>query len=335
MDLVSVIVPVYNVEKYVGDCVSSILNQTYKNIEVLLIDDGSGDWSGQIIDCIAAKDNRVVVFHLKNGGVAQARNYGIHQAKGKYLAFVDGDDQMAPDFLEKAVNAIRNAEYVSGAFETVNEKNERHMIDYMAAYEAQVSCGAYLKKMIEYQAGAYWGANWGKLYIAGIVKNNHIEFETNISFAEDFRFNIQYLMYVRTISLIHIPTYYYRIDTQSSLSKKAREPLKYWEEYYELYNRYIQVYQHHNIYKEVELGISKFLLGAYLAVLRVCVYQEKMKLKDATKICTRLDGNVDVQKAATRCVSLNGKTGIYAKLISTNHSKLIVIAMKVARWMKW
>ena len=268
MDLVSVVVPIYNVEKYVESCVNSILRQTYKNIEVLLIDDGSRDLSGHIIDCISTIDNRIIVAHLPNGGVAQARNYGIRHARGKYLAFVDSDDQLAPDFIEKAVSAIQNVEYVSSAFETVNEKNERRVVDYMSAYGTEVPCDIYLKKMIEYQAGAYWGANWGKLYVADIVRKNHIEFESNINFAEDFRFNIQYLMYVHRISLIHIPAYYYRVDTQASLSKKAKQPMRYWEEYYELYNRYIQLYQQHNIYQETEQGLSRFLLGAYLAVLR-------------------------------------------------------------------
>lgn len=328
MDLVSIIVPIYNVEKYLEDCVKSILNQSYKNIEVLLIDDGSTDLSGQIIDRIAETDNRVGVFHLENGGVAKARNYGINHATGKYLAFADSDDIMTSQFIEKAVHVIKNADYVSCAFETINERNEGRLIDYMAAYGESVACSDYLKKMIEYQAGAYWGANWGKLYISEIIKNNQIQFEPNVNFAEDFRFNIRYLMCVHNISLIHEPVYYYRVDTSESLSKKTREPMKYWEEYHELYNRYQELYFFHGVSAEMQSGISKFLIGAYVEVLRECVYSGKMRLKEVTKICEFLDSNEDVQRAANMCIKLHGRVGKYAKLISRHYGKVIAVLMK-------
>lgn len=99
-DLISVIVPVYNVEKYLHKCINSILNQTYKNLEIILIDDGSTDNSGKICDEYALKDNRIKVIHKENGGLSSARNAGLDICSGDYIGFVDSDDYIAEDMYE-------------------------------------------------------------------------------------------------------------------------------------------------------------------------------------------------------------------------------------------
>lgn len=98
-ELVSIIVPVYNVETYVSKCIDSIVNQNYSNLEIILIDDGSKDNSSKICDEWSTKDRRIKVFHKKNGGVSSARNYGIKKSSGKYVCFVDSDDYLAPEFV--------------------------------------------------------------------------------------------------------------------------------------------------------------------------------------------------------------------------------------------
>ncbi len=104
--LISVIIPVYNVEKYLPSCLDSVLAQTWENLEILLIDDGSKDSSGSICDAYAGKDGRVKVYHQENAGVSRARNVGLEQATGEYIGFVDSDDYIEPDFYE---TLIRNA----------------------------------------------------------------------------------------------------------------------------------------------------------------------------------------------------------------------------------
>ena len=96
-DKVSIIIPVYKVEKYIDKCIQSIMNQTYRNIEIILVDDGSPDSCGEICDYYAKKDNRVKVVHKMNGGLSDARNYGIEVATGKYILFVDSDDWVELD----------------------------------------------------------------------------------------------------------------------------------------------------------------------------------------------------------------------------------------------
>lgn len=104
MDLISIIVPVYNVEKYLEECVKSIINQTYHNIEILLIDDGSKDSSGSLCDQLALLDKRIRVFHRDNFGLSSTRNFGIEFSKGKYISFIDSDDIIANDFIEFLYN---------------------------------------------------------------------------------------------------------------------------------------------------------------------------------------------------------------------------------------
>lgn len=106
--LISVIVPIYNVEKYVGECVDSIINQTYKNLEIILVNDGSTDSSGKICDCYVEKDSRIKVIHRENGGLSEARNSGLDIAKGEYLTFVDSDDVIVSDCIEMLYNLLIN-----------------------------------------------------------------------------------------------------------------------------------------------------------------------------------------------------------------------------------
>lgn len=105
-DLISVIVPIYNVEPYLHKCVDSILNQTYKNIEIILVDDGSTDSCGEICDSIANKDKRIIVIHKENGGLSDARNAGIEILKGKYVTFIDSDDWVEPTYVEQLYKLI-------------------------------------------------------------------------------------------------------------------------------------------------------------------------------------------------------------------------------------
>ena len=106
-DLISVIVPVYNVENYLKRCLDSIINQTYQNIEIILIDDGSTDNSGNLCEDYKKIDNRIKVVHKTNGGLSDARNTGIKKAKGKYITFVDSDDYVEYDYVEYLYNLIK------------------------------------------------------------------------------------------------------------------------------------------------------------------------------------------------------------------------------------
>lgn len=128
MDLITIIIPVYNVEKYIKECIESILNQDYQNIEILLVDDGSTDTSGSICDGYASKDSRIKVFHKKNGGVGSARNLGLQKlsAETKYICFIDSDDTISENFISNLYNAVscNDADIGLTKFVYVNDEHE-------------------------------------------------------------------------------------------------------------------------------------------------------------------------------------------------------------------
>ena len=140
-DLISVIVPVYNVEKYIRRCLDSIVNQTYSNLEIILIDDGSKDASGKICDEYAKKDNRITVIHKKNGGLSDTRNVGINAAKGKYITFVDSDDIICCDYIEHLYYLLKkyNCKMSISGLEIVpskNKKNDKYIEEKIEKTEA-------------------------------------------------------------------------------------------------------------------------------------------------------------------------------------------------------
>ena len=125
-NLISIVVPIYNVEKYLKQCIDSVINQTYKNLEIILVDDGSTDSCAYICDEYTKKDERIKVIHKKNGGLSDARNVGLDIAKGEYVSFIDSDDYISEDFIEKMYNALidNNAEISQCNLVKVNDNAE-------------------------------------------------------------------------------------------------------------------------------------------------------------------------------------------------------------------
>lgn len=318
MEKVSVIIPIYNAEKQLDECIKSIIRQTHIDIELLLIDDGSKDHSAEICDHYASEDARIIVYHIPNAGVANARNLGLSVATGEYIVFADSDDIYMDEFIEKSLVAIKHADYVSWAFETFNSKKMLGKIDYLSDFDDTISIEDYLQRMIQYQAGAYWGANWGKFYKKSIIDNNNIRFESNVLFAEDFRFNLEYLKYVKNISVMHEKGYLYRVDTEGSLSKKRRNLKQYWNEYYELYSRYIQLYSVHKMDDICREGLNSFLIGAYISVIREAGASNKLSLIDLIKLSFMIEKKSNVKTVAKNIKETNGKNAFFAKLIRLN-----------------
>ena len=190
-DLISIIVPIYNVEDYIKTCVNSIINQTYDNLEIFLIDDGSKDNSSIIIDELSKKDNRIKVIHKENGGVSSARNVGLSEANGKYIVFIDGDDYIENDYIEYFYNLINKDNYDmafnSKCFNLTNNKrnnNEKYSvfdseIIIEDIYTDNIGCGV---------------AVWNKIYKKDFLDKNNIRFDEKIWYGEGMLFNINCLI---------------------------------------------------------------------------------------------------------------------------------------------
>lgn len=165
--LVSVIIPVYNVEKYLSCCIDSVINQTYANIEIILVNDGSTDGSGQICEVYAQKDSRIKVFHKKNGGLSDARNYGMKQATGEYFTFVDSDDKIAQNGIEILVKTL-NKYHVKLVMATFSYLDNNQLIKSNSAnfFEEILSVADYLDYLYTHKTVdvATYITAWGKLY---------------------------------------------------------------------------------------------------------------------------------------------------------------------------
>ena len=217
---VSIIVPIYNAEKYLRKCINSILEQTFKNFEVVLVDDGSTDNSANICDEYAARDDRVVVIHKGNGGVSSARNTGLNIACGEYIIFVDSEDYVSKNMIEKMVDKIDDADMVISSIKLRLDGKER---------DCCVSDGEYSPRDIieNYCTGVVPGmcieGPYCKLFKANIIKAENIEFDESIKLCEDILFNIQYIMQCNKINMYDELIYFHMKENENSLSLKYRE----------------------------------------------------------------------------------------------------------------
>ena len=231
-ELISVIVPIYNVEKYICECVDSILNQTYSNIEILLIDDGSTDLSNKICDKYLNVDDRIKVFHKKNGGLSDARNYGIKKSLGKYICFIDGDDVISDDYVEKLYIGILkyNADISICGYQRFKCISDIKYIEEMQYKE--VSLNEYLNNTFYYNKKEYYTVSaCGKLYNKKIFKD--IKYPKGRLY-EDICTIAPILNRADKIVLYNQKNYYYRITensiTTSSFNEKKMDLLKSCQE---------------------------------------------------------------------------------------------------------
>ena len=221
MPLISVIVPVYNVARYLPRCLESLINQTYKNIEIILVDDGSTDGSGDICDEYAASDDRVRVFHIPNGGVSNARNLALDNSFGEYITFVDSDDWINDTWLEVALGKIRLQDselFVSNVIRVTGIVEN----DIISVNDEFCTGIDFLKKMFK-QSTCCW-AIWGKLWKSSLW--NDVRFNCNLVMNEDMDvFWMQLMKKVKSVSCGRNASYYYFARAGSAVSTVSKKHL--------------------------------------------------------------------------------------------------------------
>lgn len=211
MPLISIIVPVYNAENTLNRCVDSILNQTFHSWELLLVDDGSIDRSDKICDQYASKDNRIKVFHKKNGGVSSARNMGLDHATGSWVIFVDSDDFIDTTFFCTFVKSQLCDLYVAG-IKFINKTSILLPPEGCINIEDVTELDILLNKL-------YFTVSWGKVYRNDIIQQNKIRFNINLKIGEDTDFVLRYLLFTNKIRLISKPLYYFFNDEKGKMTK--------------------------------------------------------------------------------------------------------------------
>ncbi len=214
---VSVIIPVYNVEKYLEQCLDSVINQTLKDIEIICINDGSPDNCGEIIDRYASKDNRIVAVHKQNGGYASAINYGLNIARGEYIGIVESDDWIAPDMYEKLYQKAveTDSDMVKGAFWYVDDSaNDVKRISKFVLDIYNMNSSFTLKecpKLI-----SHFASIWSCVYKRSWLVENNIKMVEDVRPYEDNPFIAETASLASKITILPEPFYFYRMDAQNS-----------------------------------------------------------------------------------------------------------------------
>ena len=281
--LVSIILPVYSAQNHLARCVGSICAQTYRNIEIIILNDGSKDQSLPVCEEFRQKDPRILLVDKANSGVSDTRNLGLKLASGKYVEFVDSDDYLDPDFTERLVAAAEEneADFVIAPYkmvipagaskpEQVLDKIQDELGVMSVARPPEVReygflpAGVYDKdtfalRLMDKPASYFYSVLWNKLYRRDILTGNDIQFVSEMRWAEDLVFNLRYIQYAERFVAIDKPGYYYVQNPQSichtqiNAATIVQNKLQVFRYYKDLYTRL-------GIYEEVRPQLYKFLV---------------------------------------------------------------------------
>lgn len=258
--LVTVIIPVYNAAPDLARCIESVRRQSYRNLEIFLINDGSRDASGPICHMYGRIDPRVHVIDQENAGVSAARNAGIAAAHGKYMQFVDSDDYLAPDatatLLLRAERA--GADLVISHYYRIDGKNKTShgflkRQDVMDQKE-------FARELMDEPASFYYGVLWNKLYRTAIIRDNGILCREELNWSEDFLFNLEYIRYAHRFCAVTKPVYYY-VSNEKSITHTQIDFVSVVRTKSKLFTYYKNLYEGLDLYEKFKPQIYKYLVA--------------------------------------------------------------------------
>ena len=281
--LVSIILPVYNAQNHLERCIGSILAQTYRDLELIILNDGSKDQSLPVCEAFRAKDSRILLVDKDNSGVSDTRNLGLKLAGGKYIQFVDSDDHIAPDYTQNLVTAAEqnHADLVIAPYkmvipagvskpEQVLEKLQDDLGVMSVARPPEVReygflpAGIYNKdtfalRLMDKPASYFYSVLWNKLYRRDILTGNDIRFTSELRWAEDLVFNMQYIQYAQTFVSIATPGYFY-VQNPQSICHTQINPATLVQNKVQTFRYYKDLYTRLGMYEEVRPQLYKFLV---------------------------------------------------------------------------
>lgn len=285
MYLISIIVPVYNSDKYIDRCLESLINQTYKNIEVILIDDGSKDGSFQKIKIYTCIDERVKVFKKENGGSSSARNYGLDNCKGEYILFVDIDDYVELDIVEKMVNEINinnNCIVFSNNDEIYSDRVEYRKLFNSVDDKSKLNKSTVIREIASGRAGLICC----KLIPKYIIDKYHIRFDEDIKMNEDQLFYLNVAQYIEYFYHVDECLYHYDRRNDKSIT------MKYQNEGYEnqiyVFNKIESIFRNNNLSSSEDMEL---LANRIKSLLWFCINNEiqTSNIKNILCRCSRVN----------------------------------------------
>lgn len=219
--VISVIVPVYNTEKWVGKCIDSICVQTFTDFELIMVDDGSTDGSGRLCDEYASRDLRIQTIHTPNNGVSLARNAGLAMAQGQYVVFIDSDDWVENDYLSTLLDLMGASQFQLGICGILTHpESGAQAVPWTVPSQKITVSGVDADMLLALNQTYLLYGPVNKIYDRRLIADNRIYFDSKLTYGEDLVFNFQYLEHVKQIAISERPLYHYQHDNAVSLSKK-------------------------------------------------------------------------------------------------------------------
>ena len=322
MKKVSIIIPVYNVERYIDNCLKSLINQTYKNIEIILVDDGSSDESYRICENYSKEYSFIKLFHKKNGGPSSARNYGIEKATGEYICFVDSDDYVSEKYIENLL--IDDFDLSFGGLVDVcgDKKIERPVCSEIQKYYDK---DMYVK-LLENSENDLFNSPCCKLFKKSIIERNNIRYDESLHMGEDLIFNINYLKYCNSLVMIPDCLYFYNRDIGSSLTKKFE--FERWNTEKNVYYEYKALYEFYNLYEKYKDKIDCMLMmGAKKTIYILC--SANLKFKESIKYIEKIVYDEDINEIINHIKPQNKLMKLLTFLIKKKMVLFIYILFKI------
>lgn len=318
--MVSVIVPVYNIEDYLKECLDSLRNQSYRDIEIILIDDGSSDRSGKICDAYAAMDMRIKVIHKENEGVSSARNAGLEIMQGDYVLFADGDDWLDTNMIQELFESMQKSEAQMAICDTYQTDGTNFEVRNLFKYAKNKKI--FYEKEI-YDIIKYTATLWNKLIERKCIED--IRFDTKISYGEDLLFLVQILKNVNKIVIVNKPLYYYRNSRVGNVASSSinNSYMEFIDTTYIIYKMLME--KNYQIAATIRLSYALNRTIEFIPVSEI--YQSKKYLR---KIKNILRNNPEIYK------ELKFENGIgKRKIITLKIAKYnTILAVIVCRFMK-
>ena len=263
--LVSVVIPAYNAENTLRQALDCVLRQTWGNLQVILVDDGSTDGTLALARNIAEQDSRLTVISGGNRGVSAARNTGLSQCEGKYIRFVDADDTMPHDSVEKMVRRAEKdgSDLAIGGYDVYEYFGESHRFHNMAGRDDTVPCDEMMNHLCSHANSFFYGVLWNKLFVREQIEAAGCRFQENLTWGEDFAFVMDYLCTVKRVSYMKDCLYDYRRSAGGTTFQQGldcvKHPMYNIRMKKELYRHLKEMYQKRGIYPQYRNRLWMYL----------------------------------------------------------------------------
>lgn len=275
---VSVILPVYNAENHLRVCIESILNQSYSNIELIIVNDGSVDDSRKIIDEYSELDERIKKFHIDNSGPSFARNLGIDTVTGEFIQFVDADDYVNENMIKELISTV-NAQsdiVICGYKSEFSNRVELKILDYDFLDKDYILKKEFLDNFGVLFRDYYINYPWNKLYRTRIIKENNIRFDNSLKWGEDLIFNLEYFKYCNAFSLVKKDLYVYNQNNVSSITSNYNK--LFFENQSVMYDKTISFLDSELVYTDRNKEIINSRIADVIIASLINLVHKKAKL---------------------------------------------------------